>query len=415
MPALALALAALLALAGCAGNRSDPSEGWSGVAAGDGALFVGTRDGRIIELIVADTARGLQATAGREFNLQNTAEGQDSGRVPPAFYATPAVSDGRLYAASYQGFVYSMTAAPGDGFDSLANVGVFEVDGNKLSKSIAGSPVVSGDTLVVAATEDANRGRLYVLDRTRLDEDRPAERCRYPDRESDPVGQMWSTPLVVDGIAYFGDLSHRLHAVSTVDCSLLWDAPTEVDGAIIATPIMVAGTLYFGSFDRTFYSADPQSGAVSRLFEAEDWFWSSPVSDGQLIYAPNMDGALYAFDIASGSVAWTYNQQGSNEPILSQPAVVNDSRHRCVGPRRGDAGGQPGQPARRHGQRDRPRPRPGDDRGKYGVRALAQRDGYGVRGEPRQLGPDLGVRAPGVLGRNEAASSHVRFRCPPLE
>ena len=325
MPALALALAALLALAGCAGNRSDPSEGWSGVAAGDGALFVGTRDGRIIELIVADTARGLQATAGREFNLQDTVEGQDSGRVPPAFYATPAVSDGRLYAASYQGFVYSMTAAPGDGFDSLANVGVFEVDGNKLSKSIAGSPVVSGDTIVVAATEDANRGRLYVLDRTRLDEDRPAERCRYPDRELDPVGQMWSTPLVVDGIAYFGDLSHRLHAVSTVDCDLIWDAPTEVDGAIIATPIMVAGTLYFGSFDRAFYSADPQSGSVSRLFEAEDWFWSTPVSDGELIYAPNMDGALYAFDIASGSVAWTYSQQGANEPILSQPALINDS------------------------------------------------------------------------------------------
>ena len=44
-----------------------------------------------------------KATAGREFNLQNTAEGQDSGRVPPAFYATPAVSDGRLYAASYSG------------------------------------------------------------------------------------------------------------------------------------------------------------------------------------------------------------------------------------------------------------------------------------------------------------------------
>ena len=324
MPALALVLAALLALAGCAGNRSDPNEGWSGVAAGDGALFVGTKDGRIIELVVADTARGLQATAGREFNLQDTVEGQDSGRVPPAFYATPAVSDGRLYAASYQGFVYSMTAAPGDGFDSLANVGVFEVDGNKLSKSIAGSPVVEGDTVVVGATEDANRGRLYVLDRTRLDEDRPAERCRYPARESAPVGQIWSTPLVVDGIAYFGDLSHRLHAVSTVDCDLIWDAPAEVDGAVIATPIMVGGTLYFGSFDRTFYSADPQSGAVSRLFEAEDWFWSTAVSDGELVYAPNMDGALYAFDIASGSVAWTYNQQGGTEPILSQPALVND-------------------------------------------------------------------------------------------
>ena len=154
----------------------------------------------------------LQASAGREFNLKDTEEGDDSSRVPPAFYGTPTLSDGRLYAGSYQGFVYSMTATPGDNVQSLADVGVFEIDGNKLSKSIAAAVVVSGDAIIVAAGEDADKGRLYVLDRQRLDEDRPAERCRYPARGSPPVGQLWSTPLVVDGIAYFGDLLATIKA-----------------------------------------------------------------------------------------------------------------------------------------------------------------------------------------------------------
>jgi hypothetical protein len=320
---LVLAVAAFLAFTGCAGNRNQPSQGWAGVAVEDGRLFLGTKDGRIVELLSSDTGR--PPSIGREFRLEGTEEGDDSARVPPAFYATPALSDGRLYVGSYQGFVYSMTSEPTDNRDSLADVGVFEIDGNNLAKSIAGAVVVSGDAVVVAATEDADQGRLYVLDRTRLDEDRPAERCRYPAKGMAPVGQIWSTPLVIDGIIYFGDLAHNVHAVSTVDCSLLWEAPADVEGAIMATPIMVQGTLYFGSFDRAFYSADPQTGAVTQLFQGEDWFWASPASDGNLIYAPNIDGKLYAYDIGRGSVAWIYDQEGDTQPMLSPPAIVDNS------------------------------------------------------------------------------------------
>ena len=131
--------------------------------------------------------------------------------------------------------------------------------------------------------------------------------------------------MVVNGIAYFGDLNHFVHAVSLEDCGLVWEAPAELGGAIIATPLIVGTTMYLGSFDRSFYSIGLRSGSVSPLFEADSWFWAGAATDGRYIYAPNLDGRLYAYDVQRQERAWTYDQEGDRERILSTPVVVGDN------------------------------------------------------------------------------------------
>ncbi len=323
-----LLLVAVVVLAGCAGRRGvGASESWSGVVAQPEteSVFVSTRDGRILELLLIPTSRGvIQPRVGQVFDAQERDEGGDKSRVGVAFYGTPSIAGGRLYVGSYQGFVYSLDVSK-DG-NTLADTGSFEIDGNKLAKGIAGNVVYTDGALVVAAAEDTHLGRLYVLDAEELSansrQDR-VERCRYPSGVEDGVGRMWSTPLVVDGIAYFGDLDHFVHAVSIDTCESVWNAPVELGASVIVAPVAINGTLYVGAFDGIMYSIDMVTGAKQEAFTAESWFWATPASDGNRLYAPNLDGVLYAYDVDAGTVVWEYDQEGSMDAILATPAIVD--------------------------------------------------------------------------------------------
>jgi len=327
---LLVSLAAIVVLAGCAGRRGlGASQSWSGVVvaeAGDVA-FVGTKDGRIIALdIEADDRGRINPRVLEEFDTSDRREESDGGRVGSAFYGTPVLAGDRIYAASFQGFVYSLSASPNSPL-SDNDVGSFEIEGDDLrSKGIVGSVAVTDDEVVVGVSEDSHSGRLYVLERTELDENSSGsriERCRYPARGTDPIGQVWSTPVVSGGVAYFGDLDHFFYAISLTDCKLVWEHPAELGGGVVAPPMMLGGRIYVGSMDRSFYAISASSGQVSKLFTADSWFWAGAATNGTVIYAPNLDGHLYAFDLDRSELLWSYDQEGGLESILSTPAVTD--------------------------------------------------------------------------------------------
>jgi outer membrane protein assembly factor BamB len=312
---LLLSLVASVLLSGCAGRQGiGASQSWSGIVAqpGTDTVFAATRDGRIIELLLITTSRGgIQPRQGEIFDARELDEGGDKQRVGVAFYGTPAINDGRLYIGSYQGFVYSLNVS--ETGDMLGDLGSFEIDGNNLAKGISGDVIYADGAIIVAAAEDTHLGRLYVLEADELSANRreeSIERCRYPFGAEEGVGRVWSSPLVVDGIAYFGDLNHFVHAVSIETCELVWDAPAELGGSVVA------------AFDGVMYAIDMATGSKQELFTADSWFWASPVTDGNRIYAPNLDGVVYAYDVDRGEVMWTYDQEGSRDEILAKPAVV---------------------------------------------------------------------------------------------
>ena len=298
----AIALAALLA--GCAQSRNAATQSWSGVAVSDDSTYVGTREGRLIKL---SRDAGLARVAPYQVPQPDREQGF------PALYGTPVVDNGRVYAGTYNGIVLSLDA------DSFGDARTFEIGGNDLAKGIAGSVVPYDGSLVVAAAEDAGEGRLYVLEASSL-----IEQCRFPARNEAPVGQLWTTPVVQDGIAYFGDQSKQVHAVAIADCRPVWDQPAQLGGAIVAPPVIARGHLYLGAFDRAFYRVSLASGAPEKLFEANNWFWGAAVTDGTTMYAPNMDGNVYAYNIASGRVVWTYPGDDESEPVLASPVLSDD-------------------------------------------------------------------------------------------
>ena len=301
--ALIALAAAVIALVGCVGNRTAPSQAWSGLAIDGSTGYVGTADGRVLAVDLERQGRVIASF-----------EAPEGGRTSalPGFYGTPAVSEGRVYIGGFDGVVYALDA------QSLAQLAIASIEGDPLSKNIIGSVVVSGGRVVVGAAESADTGRLYVFD---LD---LRELCVYPSRGRDPVGAIWAAPTVVDGVAYFGDLSHQLHAVRIDGCTSAWPQSVDLDGAIAAAPLVLNNKAYVGTFSQTFYAVDVDAASVSRLFSAGNWFWGRAATDGSRLFVPNLDGRLYAFNLRSGALAWMYPKVDDIGSIVSSPVVVDD-------------------------------------------------------------------------------------------
>jgi eukaryotic-like serine/threonine-protein kinase len=72
-----------------------------------------------------------------------------------------------------------------------------------------------------------------------------------------------STPAVVEDVFYFGDWLASLYALEAVTGSQMWVVKTgpalktvdlRLDGGIVSSPVVVDGVVYFGSPDGKLYA-----------------------------------------------------------------------------------------------------------------------------------------------------------------
>ena len=122
------------------------------------------------------------------------------------------------------------------------------------------------------------------------------------------AGKVESSPVVVDGIAYFGSHDGRFFAVSSDTGRIRWAYQTG--GRINASPSVFGGrvcvTTYAGSFvclDRGHGRGGWTTYLKRDAFRYES-FYASPSSDGERLYSLARSGALYALDASSGRVVW---------------------------------------------------------------------------------------------------------------
>ena len=59
-------------------------------------------------------------------------------------------------------------------------------------------------------------------------------------------------------------------------------------------------------------------GTLRWMVEGRNWFWAGAVTDGRTIFAPSMDGNIYAVD-GSGRVLWMHDVGAS---IVSTPVML---------------------------------------------------------------------------------------------
>ena len=141
---------------------------------------------------------------------------------------------------------------------------------------------------------------------------------------------IWSEPLLVDGVLYFGSMDHYLYAVNASNGRQIWK--TELGGAVPATPVLVDGALYIGSFARKVFKVSQSTGEILEERTVDDWVWGAPVVRDNVVYAADMGGNVYALNTDDLSEKWRV--KASNGGIRPSPLVTEE--HVIVGSRSGE-------------------------------------------------------------------------------
>ena len=229
-------------------------------------------------------------------------------------FDNPAFGDQFLYVSGIDGYLYALElSVPGLTPDTRSSSGILDlvwraaVGGEPEPEPLIGGPVFVSDPdlpMVMVGSEDGN---LYAFDAI---------------EGGDPLwtfstgGSIWSTPVVKDGIVYFGSHDEYLYALSIGEGKEKWRFKTN--GTVAGRPLLFRDLVVVGSFDKKLYGIDASNGSLRWSIEGTNWFWAGAVADDRTIFAPNMDGNIYAVD-ADGDLLWKFD---TGSAIVSRPAVV---------------------------------------------------------------------------------------------
>lgn len=130
-----------------------------------------------------------------------------------------------------------------------------------------------------------------------------------------------SAPVVVDAVAYVGDIDGNLLAVDAVGGTLIWRAVTA--GPIYASPVFAGGNIIAGSGDGGVYAIDPATGEPQWAWNGSTAVRGLSASSGRLFVSAGSEVIAIELDEAEAS-AWRTDVGAVVEtpPSLSGGMVV---------------------------------------------------------------------------------------------
>ena len=325
-----LLFAVLLVVAGCV--RFDPEGGWAAPVPEGDYVYVATRNGRLVRV---DAKTG---TLDPTFSYAPV--GDDAAIT---IYGTPRVADGVVYGAGYGGRG-GRTSAHIFAVDAGTGSPAWAGGSYRLETEIVGAVAVHGDTLVFGTgaigSDDETPGYLYALDTTADAGRTLSDTVNRLKWRFATGGRVWGTPVIADGVAYFGSMDGVFHAVDLEDGDRAYDNPQDreiwrfrTDATLVAEPLVTEDKIYIGDFNGTLYALDPaarrgdSSGrtldpAREWRFKAAGWFWSAPLLERGVLYVGTLSGRVHALDAKTGLPQLSWPQPAEVEGQIVAPMVL---------------------------------------------------------------------------------------------
>jgi eukaryotic-like serine/threonine-protein kinase len=118
-------------------------------------------------------------------------------------------------------------------------------------------------------------------------------------------GAIWSSPVVANGVVYFGSDDKKVWALN-LDGTKKW---TYLTGdAVRSIPAVDGGVVYVGSNDNLVYALDAVAGTKKWSFAAgNDILTSAPLVANGMVYVGSLDGNFYALNKDTGVKNWSVN------------------------------------------------------------------------------------------------------------
>jgi outer membrane protein assembly factor BamB len=216
----------------------------------------------------------------------------------------PVVAYGRLYVGTNDGRFLAIEAETG------------EIAWRKeFGRCTAASPAV-GDGVVYQPLMDPSPCRPHRQDApgymVALDAETGEELWRFR------AGVTESSPLLVDGLLYFGSWDRKMYALDAKTGRVKWAFSTGdkiKDGAAYGN-----GTIYFGSYDGKVYALDARTGKRRWAASGNGNFYATPALAYGRVFIGNTDGRVYAFGAKSGNLLWA---RSTGDYVYSSAAVWN--------------------------------------------------------------------------------------------
>jgi outer membrane protein assembly factor BamB len=134
---------------------------------------------------------------------------------------------------------------------------------------------------------------------------------------------LWAKPTTDDACEciFLTSMDHQVYAIDAQSGEQKW-ITEDLGGAIVGTPaISEEGRLYVGTFGNEMIAMDTNNGKIIWRYRTEDWVWSGPALDGEVLYFGDLNGNLYAINAVDGSVEWKIKPNGK---IVGTPLVIDD-------------------------------------------------------------------------------------------
>jgi outer membrane protein assembly factor BamB len=299
---IAIVLIAGLLVTGCV--RGLAPIGWSGGTVSDGKLYIGSEEGRLVAVDLADESRqwseAIKAASSPGLFGCSPATGGGlgcgGGSAGVPIYGSPVVSDNLVYIAGYNGKIYAYNSA------TLDPRWVYPREGY-LEPFVSGL-VESGGKLFVGGSD----GHVYALDAATGDK-------LWDFTTGDKI---WATAAVGGDTVYIGSFDKTFYALNAADGREKWHYDTG--GAIMATPLVDGGTVYIGSLDRNLYALNAADGSLKWKFAGDNWFWAEPVASNGSVYTGCLDGKVYVLRADNGDKITDFDVK---DGISANPATVD--------------------------------------------------------------------------------------------
>jgi outer membrane protein assembly factor BamB len=215
------------------------------------------------------------------------------------FYAPAEISpDGQLIVGSYNYSLYSIDTASGQ----------LKWSFNQSKDRFIGGSLAS-DSGIYAPSADKN---LYALDQN--------GNLLWKFTASEP---LWAKPVTDENCdcVYLTSMDHHVYAIDAKSGNQEWKSE-DLDGAIVGTPaISPEGQLYVGTFGNEMVALDSNTGKILWRYKTDNWVWSGPALDNELLYFGDLNGNLYAISALDGSEQWKIKP---DDKIVGTPLVIDD-------------------------------------------------------------------------------------------
>ncbi len=205
----------------------------------------------------------------------------------------PAVITGGVaYIGNYKGTIYALNMRDGK------VIWKYDPPGGKM----ASSPAIVGDGLVVHGMD----GIVRVLDRSN-------GRLRWSFRVGSPIE---SSPIVHDGLDYFGAWNGRVYALDLKRRKLRW---SWGGGHKITSSAAIAGTtLYIGDYGGRLLALSTRTGKLRFSRSVNGRVYGTPAVAAGRVFVPSSTGNSLTAFTTSGRYLWRVQTGGY---VYSSPAV----------------------------------------------------------------------------------------------